>query len=149
MSALKTVVSTITDRPQDIEQRYNASKVIRELYKRYGKTIKTQSFIKEIEGVDATIAQLLELLEHHHLINEKSLNLLVQKTRSIRKEQQEITHVYVPQNNASEELTKKLEKHFTKTKSKTLPKDGIGLHIQKNEHSYKRLLETDIKQLLR
>ncbi len=97
MSALKTVVSTLTDRPQDIEQRYNAAKVVRQLYKRYGKTIKTNDFIKEIESVDPTIGQLMELLEHHHLVNEKTLNELVAHTRSIRKEQQHVTHIYVPE----------------------------------------------------
>jgi hypothetical protein len=149
MSALKTVIATIINRPQDIEQRYTASKVIRELYRWYGKTIKTHSFINEIEKVNPTIAQLLELLEYHHLINEKSLDALVSHTRAIRKKQQHVTHIYVPHSNFSAELTKKLEKHFEHSKSKELPEGDIGLQVQKNENIYKRMLDTDIKQLLR
>ncbi|USN56891.1 MAG: hypothetical protein H6766_08035 [Candidatus Peribacteria bacterium] len=149
MSALKTVISTITDRPQDIEQRYTAAKVIRELYKWYGKTIKTSSFINEIETIDPTIAQLLELLEHHHLVNEKSLDALVAHTRAIWKEQQQVTHIYVPHSDFSGELTKKLEKRFDHSKSKELPEGDIGLQVQKNENIYRRMLDTDVKQLLR
>lgn len=121
MSAIKTVITTITDRPQDIEQWYTASKVIRELYKRYGKTIKTHTFIQEIEVVDPTVGQLLELLAHHHLINPQSLDVIVGDTRAIRKKQQQITHVYVPHSEFSQELSHKIERHFEHTQSKELP----------------------------
>jgi hypothetical protein len=145
---MHTVVRRLTSDDTELSQWYEYAKVVRQLYDRYGKTIKTPVFIAQIERTDATVGQLLDLLAHYQLVNAKDLDVLVHHLRSTWKEYENMTHIYIPESAHARELKSKLEKRFDNSKTKTLTQDDIGIHVQSNDKAYKRLLTNDIKQLL-
>lgn len=55
MSALHTVLKTLTHDAKDIAQRHTYSTIVKQLYTSHGKIIKTPSFIKTITDADPAL----------------------------------------------------------------------------------------------